>query len=107
MAAFVEPFYRVPAREVLGKPLGSATTQATPTPGSTRTSERNGRFQPSFLPAASPELNPMERVWTLPRRRYLHDLYFPTIDPIVEAVESTFDEGRTPNETLRRSGAIN
>ncbi len=49
----------------------------------------------------------MERVWTLLRRSCLHDLYFPTLDPIVEAVESTFDEGRTPNETLRRSGAIN
>ena len=48
----------------------------------------------------------MERVWTLLRRRGLRDPYFPTLDSIVEAVESTFDEGRTPNETLRRLCAI-
>ena len=69
--------------------------------------ERTGRLELSFLPAASPELTPIERVWKLTRRRCLHHRYFPTFDSITEAVESTFDEWRAPNETLRRLCAIN
>ena len=69
--------------------------------------ERTGRSELSFLPAASPELNPIERVWKLTRRRCLHTRYFPTLDSIPEAGESTFDDWRAPNETLRRLCAIN
>ncbi len=69
--------------------------------------ERTGRFELSFLPAASPQLNPIERVWKLTRRRRLHNWYFPTLDSITEAVESTFDEWHALNETLRRLCAIN
>ena len=69
--------------------------------------ERTGRFELSFLPAASPEFNPIERMWKLTRRRYLHNRYFPTLDSITEAVECAFDEWRAPNETFRRVCAMN
>jgi len=69
--------------------------------------ERSDRFELSFLPAASPDLNPVERVWKLTRRRAVHNRYFPTLGSIAEAVESTFDGWTDPNETLRRLCAIN
>jgi len=36
-----------------------------------------GHFVLHFLPPYSPELNPIERVWKLIRRRCLHNHYFP------------------------------
>ena len=69
--------------------------------------ERAKRFELSFLPAASPDLNPIERVWKLTRRRAVHNQYFPTLQSIAQAVESTFDDWAGPNETLRRLCAIN
>ncbi|MGH9918866.1 MAG: transposase [Nitrososphaerales archaeon] len=64
------------------------------------------RFELSFLPAATPELNPIERVWKLTRRRCLHNRYFPSLENVTQAVEGTFEDWCKGNETLRRLCAI-
>lgn len=65
-----------------------------------------GVFDLDFLPPYSPELNPIERMWKLTRRKCLHNTYFPTIESVVEAVEGCFDNWTLPNETVRRLCAI-
>jgi len=59
-------------------------------------------FRLHFLPPHSPELNPVERVWKLTRRRCLHNRYFPQLDDVAIAVERLFAEWARGNETLRR-----
>jgi transposase len=63
-------------------------------------------FALDYLPAYSPELNPIERVWKLTRRRCLHNRYFGHLDDVVLAVESEFAHWIKPNDTLRRLCAI-
>lgn len=63
-------------------------------------------FWLEFLPPYSPELNPIERVWKLTRRKCLHNCYFPSLELITEAVELQFAEWATPNNVLRRLCAI-
>lgn len=63
-------------------------------------------FALDYLPAYSPELNPIERVWKLTRRRCLHNRYFGHLDEVVLAVESEFAHWIKPNDTLRRLCAI-
>lgn len=63
-------------------------------------------FLLDYLPPYSPELNPIERVWKLTRRRCLHNRYFSHLDQVVDAVETEFDLWTNPNETLRRLCAI-
>ncbi|EQD49388.1 transposase related protein, partial [mine drainage metagenome] len=64
------------------------------------------RFERSFLPAASPTLDPIERVWKRTRRPGLHPRYFPKLEDRTTAVEHPFAGWRRGNETLRRLGAI-
>lgn len=64
-------------------------------------------FKLQFLPAYSPDLNPIERVWKLTRRLATHNRYFPELDDVITAVEKTFSNWRTSNDTLRRLCAIN
>ena len=64
------------------------------------------RFTLNFLPPYSPELNPIERVWKLTRRRCLHNRYFPRLDEVTVAVENEFTNWTKPNNTLRRLCAI-
>lgn len=63
-------------------------------------------FTLDYLPPYSPELNPIERVWKLTRRQCLHNQYFPSLDDVVTAVETQFDQWTGRNETLRRLCAI-
>ncbi len=65
-----------------------------------------GRFALDFLPPYSPDLNPIERVWKLTRRLCLHNRYFPILEEVLQAVESTFAGWTGGNETLRRLCAI-
>ncbi len=60
------------------------------------------RFALYFLPPYSPELNPIERVWKLTRRRRLHNRHFPLLEDVTSAVESLFAEWTSGNDTLRR-----
>ena len=64
--------------------------------------QRAGKFDLSFLPPYSPDLNPIERVWKLTRRLCVHNRYFPTLDAVSESVEAQFAQWATPNEALRR-----
>lgn len=63
-------------------------------------------FQLDYLPAYSPELNPIERVWKLVRKLCLHDQYFATLQGVIEAVESQFESWQKGSETLRRLCAL-
>ena len=64
------------------------------------------RFALDFLPPYSPELNPIERVWKLTRRKRLHNRYFATLDEVISSVEAQFQQWASPNAALRRLCAI-
>ena len=68
--------------------------------------ERAAEFVLDYLPPYSPELNPIERVWKLTRRLCLHNRYFPLLQEVTTSVETEFETGAGPNETLRRLCAI-
>jgi transposase len=59
-----------------------------------------------FLPAYSPELNHVERVWKLTRRLCTHNYYFETLDELVETVFERLDEWSKPNESLCKLCAV-
>ena len=63
-------------------------------------------FVLDYLSPYSPDLNPIERVWKLVRRLRPHDEYFPTLEAVIDAVESQFAKWGSRNETLRRLCAI-
>ena len=52
--------------------------------------EHAAEFMLDYLPAYSPELNPIERVWKLPRRLCLHNRYFPLLQELTTTVETEF-----------------
>jgi len=54
------------------------------------------------LPPYSPELNPIERVWKLLRRLRVHNVYFATLDHLMEEVSAQLIEWSKPNAVLRR-----
>lgn len=60
-----------------------------------------------FLPAYSPNLNTIERVWKLTRRRCIHNRYFFSIDEVAQIVESQFSKWHKPNLTLAKLCAFN
>lgn len=55
-----------------------------------------------FLPPYSPQLNPIERVWKLLRKLWLHNRYFPTLDELVQIVDLQFTAWSRGNSVLRR-----
>jgi transposase len=59
-----------------------------------------------YLPAYSPELNPIERVWKLVRRLCVHNRYFGALDELIEVVDRQFAHWARANHTLRRLCAI-
>lgn len=63
-------------------------------------------FRLYFLPPYSPELNPIERVWKLTRRKCLHNEYFADLVDLTETVELQFQFWAEPNATLRQLCAI-
>lgn len=62
--------------------------------------EHQGQFLLDFLPAYSPELNPIERVWKRTRRNCLHNAYFPKLALVMEKVEEQFAKWAEPNVEL-------
>ena len=68
--------------------------------------EHGEDFALDYLPPYSPELNPIERVWKLTRRRCLHNRYFSRLDAVTAAVEAEFAAWGRSNDTLRRLCAI-
>ena len=63
-------------------------------------------FQLYFLPPYSPELNPIERVWKLTRRKCIHNEYFPELKYLIDIVELQFQLWSEPNYTLHQLCAI-
>ena len=59
-----------------------------------------------FLPPYSPQFNPIERVWKLLRKLWLHNRYFPTLDDLVVPVDLQFAAWARPNSVLRRLCAL-
>jgi len=55
-----------------------------------------------FLPPYSPELNPVERVWKLLRRLWLHNRFFPSLQELIEIVDAQFKVWARPNPVLKR-----
>jgi len=64
------------------------------------------QFVLNFLPPYSPDLNPIERLWKLTRRLCLHNRYFPTLDAVIQSVESQFNEWTAGSEIVRKLCAI-
>jgi transposase len=62
--------------------------------------EHQERFALDFLPPYSPELNPIERVWKRTRRNRLHNVYFPKLTLVVQAVDEQFAKWSAPNAEL-------
>jgi len=54
-----------------------------------------------FLPAYSPELNPIERVWRITRRKVTHNRYFPSTEDLRLALASQFTIWKLPNLPLK------
>lgn len=54
-----------------------------------------------FLPAYSPELNPIERVWKLTRRICTHNVYFEKLEQVTVSVTKQHNVWKKPNESLR------
>ena len=63
---------------------------------------RGSVLRSTSSPPYSPDLNPIERVWKLTRRRGLHNRYFATLEEVIVAVETEFANWTMRNETLRR-----
>ena len=55
-----------------------------------------------FLPAYSPELNPIERLWKLTRKICTHNIYFKKLEQVTVSVTKQHDVWKKPNESLRR-----
>src|SRR4030042_963943 len=54
-----------------------------------------------FLPAYSPELNPIERVWRVTRRKGTHNRYFQSLEDLRIALISQFIKWEQPNHALK------
>ncbi len=54
-----------------------------------------------FLPAYSPELNPIERVWRITRRKVTHNRYFISTEDLRLVLVSHFMKWQTPNAVLK------
>ena len=53
-----------------------------------------------FLPAYSPDLNPIVRVWKITRRKRTHNRYFESLNCLVETLVGFFESLFSPNELL-------
>lgn len=63
-------------------------------------------FQLVYLPAYSPELNSIERLWKLTRRLCIHNRHFASLDEVIAAVENQFELWAKPNETITKLCAV-
>jgi transposase len=69
--------------------------------------QQEPKFILDFLPPYSPDLNPIERLWKLTRKLSLHNRYFPTLEDLIQSVESKFSEWTSGSEVVRKLCAIN
>lgn len=64
-------------------------------------------FRLDFLPAYSPELNHVERVWKMLRRHCTHNQYFEKLEDLRKTVFNKIAEWASPNNDLAQLCAIN
>jgi transposase len=63
-------------------------------------------FRLHFLPPYSPNLNPIERVWKLLRRLWIHNRHFASLQGVSDVVDAQFEVWHRPNPVLRRLCSI-
>src|ERR1035438_2680605 len=63
-------------------------------------------FRLHFLPPYSPNLNPIERVWKLLRRLWIHNRHFASLQGVTDVVDAQFEVWHRPNPVLRRLCSI-
>lgn len=63
-------------------------------------------FELMHLPAYSPDLNSIERVWKLTRRLCTHNRYFANLDAVKDAVEPQFKRWRRGSIALKHLCAM-
>jgi len=68
--------------------------------------EYQDSIQLMFLPAYSPELNPIERVWKLLRRLCVHNQHFEELIDLINVVSKQLSNWKKPNQTLHKLCAI-
>jgi transposase len=54
-----------------------------------------------FLPPYSPDLNPIERVWRITRRKATHNRYFGSVSELRSALVTQFQHWQSPNSFLK------
>ncbi|OIN98765.1 hypothetical protein AUJ66_00225 [Candidatus Desantisbacteria bacterium CG1_02_38_46] len=59
------------------------------------------RLKRIFLPPYSPELNPIERVWGITRRKVTHNRYFKLVKELRSSLISCFADWEQSNNTLK------
>jgi len=59
------------------------------------------RLTLALLPSYSPELNSIERVWRITRRKVTHNRYFPTVEDLRQNLLNQFIRWSCPNEALK------
>lgn len=69
--------------------------------------DHSKNFRLDFLPAYSPELNHIERVWKMLRRHCTHNQYFEKLEELRKAVFGKIIEWASPNNLLAQLCAIN
>jgi transposase len=70
--------------------------------------ERNkNRINLLFLPAYSPDLNPIERVWWFMRKKITHNRYVSSLNERLIKFWMLFSQFQKPNEEIKRICNIN
>ena len=69
--------------------------------------ENNPKLEIRYLPAYSPDLNPVERVWWYMRRRITHNRYLSSIKERIAKFWQLFSQMIKPNEILKNICVIN
>lgn len=69
--------------------------------------EHRHEIRLDFLPAYSPELNSVERVWKLTRTLCTHNQYFEKLEDLISTVVAQFHTWKQRNAVLHRLCAIN
>lgn len=59
------------------------------------------RLELLFLPPYSPDLNPIERVWRITRKKWIHNRYFPSIFDIMNVLTYQFFNWWCENDELK------
>lgn len=63
--------------------------------------ENKNRIELHFLPAYSPQLNPIERVWKATKKASVHNRYFETLDHLHQAIFRRFNRFQGNPSSLR------